>query len=90
MRTILSPAATTRWVRLLYVICGLLVAIGIGYQLTTDAFEHAHHGFETWPGFYGVFGFAAFVFIVYGGILLRRLVRRDEDYYRPDDPERNK
>lgn len=36
---------------------------------------------ENIPAFYGLYGFAAFVVIVFGGKLLRRIVMRDEDYY---------
>lgn len=90
MKTLVSAQTTTRWVRILYAACVLLVLAGVAFQLFTHAFGHAHYGFERWPGFYGVFGFAAFVLIVYAGKLLRRLVKRDENYYRPDEPERSR
>lgn len=90
LRTLVSPTTTTRWVRVLYALCALLVLVGIAFQLFSHAFDHAHYGFESWPAFYGVFGFVAFVFIVYCGRWLRRLVKRDEDYYEPPEPERSK
>jgi hypothetical protein len=43
--------------------------------------HHAYFAIDGWPGFYAVFGFIAFVFIVYAGKGLRRLIMRDEDYY---------
>lgn len=90
MRTLLKPETTTFWVRVLYGVCVALFLAGVGLQVLTHAFDHAHFGFETWPGFYGVFGFAVFVFIVFAGTLLRKFVRRDEDYYQPDEPERSR
>lgn len=41
----------------------------------------AHFELETVFGFEGVFGFVAFVSVVYLGRLLRVFVQRDEDYY---------
>lgn len=87
---LLSDQATTFWVRALYGVCLALVLVGVGFQLFTHAFDHAHYGFERWPGFYGLFGFAAFVFLVTCGKGLRRIVSRSEDYYRMDEPERSK
>lgn len=52
-----------------------------------DAFYHKHVEFafeETW-GFFAIFGFCAFVFIVLSAKQLRKLLRRDEDFY--DVPE---
>lgn len=90
MKAIVSAETTRRWVRILYAVCALLVLVGVGFQLFSHAFDHAHYGFERWPGFYGAFGFVAFVLIVYAGALLRRVVKRDESYYRPDEPERSR
>ena len=36
---------------------------------------------ENIPGFFALFGFIAFVVIVFGGKLLRLIVKRDADYY---------
>ena len=36
---------------------------------------------EGWPGFYAIFGFVAFAGIVLLGKQLRRVIRRDDDYY---------
>lgn len=40
---------------------------------------------EGWFGFYAVFGFAAYCGIVNAAKVLRRAVRRPEEYYLPDD-----
>ena len=43
--------------------------------------RHATHPWEGWPGFYAIFGFVAFAGIVLLGKQLRRVIRRDDDYY---------
>ena len=43
--------------------------------------HHAYFEIDGLPGFYAVFGFVAFFFIVYAGKGLRRLIMRNEDYY---------
>ena len=43
--------------------------------------RHVYHPFEKFPVFYALFGFVALVLIVIGAKLLRRLVKRPEDYY---------
>lgn len=44
--------------------------------------EHpAHFALESLFGFQAMFGFAAFVIVVFLGKFLRTFVKRDEDYY---------
>ena len=43
--------------------------------------KHGHYRAESWLGFYAIFGFLAYSFIVLGGWLWRKLVMRGEDYY---------
>lgn len=62
-------------IRALVGICAVLLVAELFYA------PHAYFGIDGWPGFYAVFGFAAFVFIVQAGKALRRLIMRDEDYY---------
>ena len=59
--------------------CALLVVI----QIVMDRYVDSHTEFELqkWPGFYGVFGYVAFLGIVLAGKYLRKLVMREEDYY---------
>ena len=42
-----------------------------------------HHGFafESWPGFYALFGFVACVALVLAAKELRKVLMRPEDYY---------
>ena len=66
-------------VRRIYV--GLwVVSLGL---LALDLFyePHGHYAAEGWFGFFAFFGFLGFVGLVMGGKLLRRFIRRDEDYY---------
>jgi hypothetical protein len=50
--------------------------------------KHPHFDVERWPGFYAIYGFTGSVALVLVAKWLRRLLRRDEDYYEP--PERNR
>lgn len=51
--------------------------------LLVDFFPHKHEafGFAETVTFYGVYGFAGIVVLVFGAKALRRLVMRSEDYY---------
>ena len=56
-------------------VCGLLLLADALYH------KHVHYGFEGWFGFYGVYGFVACVGLVLLATQMRKLVKRDEDYY---------
>jgi hypothetical protein len=61
--------------RSLWVICGAFAAAD---------FFFAHHPMfkiEGFPVFYGLFGFIVTIGLVLAAGVLRRIVRRDEDYY---------
>ncbi len=63
---------------------GLLAVAAI---LTVSEFLYEHHphfDIERIPEFFEIFGFLAFVFIVFAGKALRTLIMRDEDYYERD------
>ncbi len=51
--------------------------------LIIDLFIHKHAGFpwEGAPEFYAVYGFIACVSLIFIAKLLRKIVRRNEDYY---------
>jgi hypothetical protein len=70
-----EPRNQNRVFWLLVAICGLL--------MLADLFVHRHAYFswDGWFNFYGFFGFAAFWLIVIAGKHLRKLLKRDEDYY---------
>ena len=59
----------------LYATCVVLGAVGLFVDM------HGHFDFEGWPLFFGLFGFAGYTFIVFSAKGLRRLLRREEDYY---------
>lgn len=62
----------------------LLIVAG---ALTISEFMYEHHPhfeIEKIPEFFEIFGFVAFVFIVFVGRLLRTVIMRDEDYYERD------
>lgn len=60
---------------LVVVICALL--------FVADAFYHKHTELaaESIFGFYGIFGFVACVALVLAAKEMRKLLKRDEDYY---------
>ena len=77
----LAHLGAVRWLILgFFVWCALLVL--------TDLIVHRHLTFakgllpaEGWFGFYAIYGFGAYVLIVWGSILLRKALLRSEDYY---------
>mgnify|MGYP000340781510 CR=1 FL=1 len=65
----------TRFTYLIIIIC-ILLFIG--------EFVFHRHGetiIEDYLFFPAIFGFIAFIFIVFAGVLLRKIVMRKEDYY---------
>ena len=60
----------------LFAVCALLV----GLDLVRDH-HHSHFDFENWLGFYGWFGFFACVGLVVVAKEMRKLLKREEDYY---------
>jgi hypothetical protein len=65
-----------RWfLRGFYVICGILLLLDLIIH------RHALHSFERLTGFYPLFGFIACVVLVLVAREMRKLLKRDEDYY---------
>ncbi len=61
-----------------------LIAVSVLLALADFVFpnDHPHFAVESWPMFYGAFGFVSFVLLVYfSKYILRPLVSRKEDYY---------
>ena len=68
----------------LYTVCALLLLADFFYVKDT------HFFFEGWFGFYAIFGFVGSFTLVLTAKELRRVLKRDEDYYergRPDDAD---
>lgn len=63
---------------ILFGLLGVSVVL-IGIDLVYD--RHVEEDIERISGFYGIFGFVAFGFVVLMGRPLGWLLRRDEDYY---------
>ncbi len=69
----------TRFLRVFYIICAVL------FLLDFVVHRHTSMKLEEIPAFYALFGFIAFVVLVEGSKLLRKLVMRKEDYYDVDE-----
>ena len=70
-----SPRAGRLVLRGVAAICALLVASDFLIE------KHGHYDFETWIGSKGVYGFISCVALVLAAKQLRRIVKRDRDYY---------
>lgn len=57
--------------------------IALVLVLLAEFFIQKHHGFavEHFFGFYAVYGFISYVFLIFVAKLLRKVVMRKEDYY---------
>ncbi len=71
-----DPKNVTLLVRVLYGVCGLLFVVGF-FTMS----DHVHFDWESWPAFYGIYGFLSFTFAVLVGKQLRKVLMRKEDYY---------
>ena len=78
------PGSGTKLFRGLAVMCAALVVIDFFID------KHGHFHVEDIPGFYGLYGFLAFVCVIYGAKTLRFFVMRDEDYYGDQAIDREK
>lgn len=78
-----DPRNVTRLVYGLFVVCGLAFLADLLYV------KHPHFGFESWFGFYALYGFTGSVMLVLTAKWLRRFLRRDEDYYERRDRDRD-
>jgi hypothetical protein len=76
-----EPRHVTRIVYGLAALCALALLADFGY------IKHPHFDVERWPGFYAVYGFVVSVSLVLTAKQLRRVLRRDEDYYEPPEQD---
>ena len=70
-----KPKNINKVVYLLYAVCAILLVSDLAYH------KHDYFTFENWFGFYAWFGFLAYITIVMSAKLLRKLIKRQEDYY---------
>lgn len=64
--------------KIFYTLCTVCALLGLA-----DLFyeKHVHYSWESWFGFYGVYGFVCCVALVLSAKEMRKVVKRDEDYY---------
>jgi hypothetical protein len=70
-----NPKNVKLLIRALYVSCFALFAMDLVIH------RHTVHPWESFTGFYAIYGFLACVILVLLARELRKLVMRDEDYY---------
>ena len=70
-----DPRNVKKIVYTLYAVCTLLVGADSFYH------KHTHFYFENWFGIFGWFGFTACVGLVLAAKVMRKLLKREEDYY---------
>ena len=67
------------WVRIvlysLYACCGALLVVDFIFH------RHSMHPWDSWRGFYPVYGFVGCTLLVLIAKLLRKLVKRPENFY---------
>lgn len=70
-----DSANVNKLILALVVICALLVLVDFFYH------KHVHFAFETWFGFFAWFGFGMCVALVLIAKQLRKILKREENYY---------
>lgn len=70
-----KPDNVNRLVYVLYAVCAVLILLDFLYH------KHVNFPFEGWFGFFSWFGFIACVVLVLLAKKMRKIVKRDEDYY---------
>ena len=58
-----------------YIFLVLLIVVDLFFP------KHPFFPWEGYPSFYGVYGFVSYITIVFGSTILRKLLKRKEDYY---------
>jgi len=71
----MDNSSVRRVLVVLYTCCAALLVIDFLYH------RHSMHPWDSWWGFYAGYGFLGCVLLVLIAKLLRKLVRRPEDYY---------
>ena len=69
------PGSAKKLIWLLAIFCGATILANLTYS------NKGHYSAENILGFYAVYGFVAFSFIIFAAKALRELIKRPEDYY---------
>lgn len=70
-----------RWLRqLLYVLCVVVVFVDLVYQRKLT-FKDGVFAAEGWFGFYAIYGLVTVILVVVLALGMRKLLKREEDYY---------
>jgi len=69
------PGSVRTIIRSLILVCSVVVLADLFYE------KHGHYSWENFPGFYAIFGFVSCVALVLAATQLRKVLKRDEDYY---------
>jgi hypothetical protein len=70
-----SSSNINKLVYSLYAVCAALILLDFFYH------KHINFAFENWVGFFAWYGFIACVALVLVAKQMRKVVKRDEDYY---------
>jgi hypothetical protein len=80
-----KPSRMNRWLdrkeNVARVYRGVWIACALLLLAEPLVHKHAEFGFDAWFGFYGWYGFLCCVGLVLAAKVLRRLVKRPEDFY---------
>ena len=79
-----DPANIKRMIRGFLILCGLLLLAGLFLQFGGNHGEDGHERIfssEGWFIFYPLYGFLAYVALVFISKGLRKILMREEDYY---------
>jgi len=80
-----KPGNVRLVLRVLFTVCAVTFAldlVSLGLRLAgAGELRHAEQAWEGLPGFYAIFGFVACVTLVLVAKQMRKVLKRDEDYY---------
>jgi|GEM_PF-699938 len=69
-------------IKALLTLCIVSLLMDIGFIVSPVITKHEHVKWESWPGFYAVFGFLSCITVVLTArFLVRPVVERKEDFY---------
>lgn len=75
LRWLDKPANVNKLCIALYVLCGITIIAEFFIH------KHGHFRFEDWFAFHAWFGFGSYCFLIFTAKGIRKLIKRDEDYY---------